>query len=793
MEGRVALVILLIDVGPGFEQLKGNSGIPTGAGVTERSSAVLVRHIDLGVEADEQLDHIHEAFGTGYVQGGHSFLVGGVEVRVALDQHFGSAKDSHFGRFPKQGSALTTRTYKVSVELGNYGNFEPGSIRLICGPSIFDCGQKKVAKWPLPGGLILAHQTDLCGVPRYEPRKDLGTHCNLFTGTHDSDHNLVPGNGPQIAIGQPVNGQIFATLAICKGILTRSNGTTTQWSYVSGSSQEPLISTHIGQLWAEKAQEFAHRECLVSIHQNIRKTFAQVKTDVDHLAAGFLALGLKSGDRIGIWGPNSYEWYLTQFAAGRSGLILVRKTCVEVNINPAYQPDELKYCLNLVGVKALVSAEAFKTQDYYALMNTIAPEVSGSVPGQIHMSKAPINPLGPLRNPHYFSGAFNLTKVMDQGAHPRHLAHLETIQEQIQMDDPCNIQFTSGTTGNPKGACLSHHNIVNNARFIGLRLKYGQKPHVIACSVPFYHTFGCVICNLCALIYGAKVVLPAPHFDARASLSAIQAERCTSLYGSPTMFVDMISVQKKECFDVSSVETGVMGGSTCPEELCKNVRKDLHMKNFTVCYGMTETSPVTFQGFPEDSVSLKTSTIGYPSAHTEVKVIDETGHLVPCGTPGELCTRGYSTMLGYWNDEAKTQETITPDRWLHTGDIAVIYDNGYGQIVGRIKDMINRGGENLYPREIEELLFKHPQVKEVSVIGVPDARMGEELCAWIRLKDAQPCSVDDIKFFCRGKVAHFKIPRYVLFVDLYPATVTGKIQKFKMREESIKLLNLNVQ
>ena len=347
-----------------------------------------------------------------------------------------------------------------------------------------------------------------------------------------------------------------------------------------------------------------------------------------------------------------------------------------------------------------------------------------------------------------------------------------------------------GTTGNPKGACLSHHNIVNNGKFIGLRLGYNKKPHKIAFPAPLYHTFGCVMANISALHYGASVVLTGPHFNAKECLDAIEQESCTSVYGTPTMFTDMIETMKLHPINTSSVETGIMAGAPCPEKLCKDVVKDLNAKHFTVAYGMTETSPVSFQGFPEDSIELKTTTIGYPAAHCEVKVVDEDGKIVPVGTPGELCTRGYSVMLGYWNDKDKTKE-IMNNGWLHSGDLGVIHANGYGQIVGRIKDMVIRGGENLFPREIEERVLHHPEVAEAYVIGVPDDRMGEELCAWIKLQaDSKDVTEQDIKAFCKETLAHFKIPRYILFVNEFPQTVTGKIQKFKMREQSIDLLKI---
>jgi len=361
---------------------------------------------------------------------------------------------------------------------------------------------------------------------------------------------------------------------------------------------------------------------------------------------------------------------------------------------------------------------------------------------------------------------------------------IEEIKKRVKMDDGANIQFTSGTTGNPKGACLSHHNIVNNAYNIGLRIGYDKKYARICCCCPLYHTVGCVIGNLNSLIHGSTMVLPAPSFDPKASIKAITDERCTSVYGTPTMFIDLLDVARKEKPDLSSVHTGIMAGATCPEELCRDVVNELNMKDFVVAYGMTETSPVTFQGFCDDDMKLKTSTIGFPSDHTEVKVVDDEGQVVPTGVAGELCTRGYSTMLGYWGDKEKTEEVYKQDRWFHTGDTAVIFENGYGQIVGRMKDMINRGGENIYPREVEDFLYTHSDIAEVQVIGVADKRLGEDLAVWVRLRADSETELTsgDIRAFCKGKLAHFKIPKYIYFVDSFPTTVTGKIQKFKMRE-----------
>ncbi|XP_059092050.1 medium-chain acyl-CoA ligase ACSF2, mitochondrial-like [Tigriopus californicus] len=558
-------------------------------------------------------------------------------------------------------------------------------------------------------------------------------------------------------------------------VLPSGNNSDIKWSYVCGTTSEPLTCKHVGQLFDEKTTEFASRTCIVSIYQDISKTFAEVRKEVDRLAAGFISLGMDKGDRLGIWGITCYEWYLVQFAAAKAGLVLV-------NINPAYQAAELKYCLNLVDVKGLVCSETFRTQNYYKILNAVAPEVEGSKPGSIKSANAPALEKLVMISDKEFGGAFRFQDVMKMGDSKEYMDKLESLQNKIQMDDACNIQFTSGTTGSPKGACSSHHNVVNNTRIMGQRIQFDKKPHAICLACPFYHSFGCIMGNICALTFGVKIVVPAAHFNGKSCLEAIEKEKCTAIYGSPTMFVDMLNLQRQHAYDVSSVETGIMAGASCPTELCKNVGKELNMTRFTVVYGMTETGPVTFQAFPGASTTL------YVNPHVEAKVCDENGKLLPCGTPGEICTRGYSTMLGYWGDEKKTKDTIDSKSWLHSGDLGVIHENGSLEIVGRIKDMIIRGGENLFPKEIEELLHQHPKVMEASVVGIPDERMGEELCAWIRLEDNTHCTEEELKAYFKGKIAHFKIPRFIIFVDKFPLTVTGKIQKFKVIEESIKKL-----
>jgi len=545
-------------------------------------------------------------------------------------------------------------------------------------------------------------------------------------------------------------------------------------SYVCGPGEPPLLGDTIGQMVDRAADSFGDREGLVVAQEGVRRNFSQLKTEIDRLAAGFLELGLKPGDRLGIWGPNTHEWYLTQFAAAKAGLILV-------NINPAYQPEELKYCLNKVGVAAIVASESFKTQDYYSLLCQVMPEINKSSAGDIKSSEVPSLKHVIMISEKKQEGTFRFEDVMDQDA-SRSSSLVTELSSKIRMDDACNIQFTSGTTGKPKGVTLSHHNLVNNAFNIGYRIGYNTQPHRICVSVPFYHCFGNVAGTLASLVYGAACVIPCPSFDGAACVKAIEKERCTSIYGTPTMFVDMLSVARQTKPDFSSVLTGIMAGAPCPQELCKNVMAELNMKDFVVCYGMTETSPVTFQGFNTDPLKVKTGTIGFPSNHVEVGVMDTDGHIVPTGVEGELVTRGYSTMLGYWEDKEKTDEVIGQDRWFHTGDVAVIDSSGYGQIVGRMKDMIIRGGENIYPREVEEFLHTHPSISEAQAFGVPDDRLGEELAVWIKLNQGHTMDEGEVRAFCKGKLSHFKIPRYIEFVDSFPTTVTGKIQKFVMRD-----------
>ncbi len=533
------------------------------------------------------------------------------------------------------------------------------------------------------------------------------------------------------------------------------------------------METTIGQALDAAALRWGEAEALVSAHQNIRWSWRALAQQADAFAAGLLALGLEPGDRIGIWSPNCAEWVLVQFAAAKAGIILV-------TINPAYRLHELEYTLNKVGVRALVTAESYKTSDYVGMVEALAPELPDSFPGALQAARVPslraaIKIGGDVR-----PGWFDVEDIPGL-AEPEHDAQLAQIAGELGPRDAINIQFTSGTTGLPKGATLTHRNILNNGYFVGLAQQLGPADR-ICIPVPLYHCFGMVMANMAAVTHGCAMVYPAPTFDPAATLEVIEQERCTALYGVPTMFIAALGAPNFAERDLSSLRTGTMAGSPCPVEVMKQVIDKLHMKDVTIAYGMTETSPVSFQTGPDDPLERRVSTIGKVQPHLEVKIVDEAGETTPRGAPGEVCTRGYSVMLGYWDDPEKTAEAIDPEGWMHTGDLGVIDAEGYGNIVGRIKDMVIRGGENIYPREIEEFLYTHPKVADVTVVGIPDPKMGEELCAWIRLAPGERADEDDIRAFCRGQIAHYKIPRYVRFVDEFPMTVTGKIQKFVIRE-----------
>jgi fatty-acyl-CoA synthase len=555
-------------------------------------------------------------------------------------------------------------------------------------------------------------------------------------------------------------------------------------SYVHGASDQPLIGKTIGQFFDDACAKWATRPALVVRHQNVRLSYAELREAVDRVAAGLLTLELNPGDRIGIWSPNNSEWVLTQFASAKAGLILV-------NINPAYRTAELEYALNKVGCKALILAERFKTSDYVGILRELAPELGHAQPGKLESARLPALRSVVLLGEGWHPGTFRFSEIMTRGgaSETKRIAELAPL---LQFDEPINIQFTSGTTGFPKGATLSHHNILNNGFFIGEAMRLTSEDR-LCIPVPLYHCFGMVLGNLAALTHGACMVFPGEGFDPLATLQAVAEERCTALHGVPTMFIAQLDHPEFSRFDLSSMRTGIMAGSPCPIEVMKRAVGNMHLSEITIAYGMTETSPVSFQSSTQDPLERRVSTVGRIQPHVEVKIVDLNGRIVPTGTPGELLTRGYCVMLGYWGDEERTREAIDAARWMHTGDLATIDAEGYCNIVGRIKDMVIRGGENVYPREIEEFLYRHPKIQDVQVIGVPDDRYGEEICAWVKLRPGVSATEEEIRAFCRDQIAHYKVPRYVKFVDEFPMTVTGKIQKFIMRERTIAELGLKVQ
>jgi fatty-acyl-CoA synthase len=555
-------------------------------------------------------------------------------------------------------------------------------------------------------------------------------------------------------------------------------------SYVHGVSPTPLIGATIGAFFDEAAVRWANCDALVVPRQTVRWSYAELKRRVDALAAGLVSLGLEPGARIGIWSPNTAEWVVTQFATAKAGLILV-------NINPAYRLSEVEYALNKVECSALITAHSFKSSDYVGMLRTLAPEIARDPPGALSAARLPaLKTLirigaGEEQGFRAFDEVVRVGDADDRTA-------LEARAAKLQFDDPINIQFTSGTTGAPKGATLTHHNILNNGYFTGEAMRLTARDRV-AIPVPLYHCFGMVLGNLACITHGAAMVFPSEGFEPLATLETVAAERCTALYGVPTMFIAELSHPEFRRFDLSSLRTGIMAGSPCPIEVMKRCVGEMHMDEVTIAYGMTETSPVSFQTSYDEPLERRVGTVGRIHPHVEVKIVDAEGRIVPPGVSGELLTRGYSVMLGYWNDEARTAEAIDRAGWMHTGDLASLDEEGYCNIVGRIKDMVIRGGENVYPREIEEFLFRHPKVEAAQVVGVPDPRLGEELCAWIKLKPGAAAEPQEIRAFCEGQIAHYKIPRYIRFVDGFPMTVTGKVQKFLMREEMIRELGLTVE
>ena len=525
----------------------------------------------------------------------------------------------------------------------------------------------------------------------------------------------------------------------------------------------PLLEETIGANLARTVAEHGDREALVSAHQGVRWTYAELAVEIDRVARALLACGFEKGDRIGIWAPNCVEWVLVQYATAQIGVILV-------NINPAYRTHEVRYALQQSGCRGLIAAENFKTSDYVAMVD----EVRESLPDLEQV---------------YFIGTDSWGELMaraDQVSSGR----VAEIGAGLDRNDPINIQYTSGTTGYPKGATLSHRNILNNAFFVAEGCKYTPEDRVCI-PVPFYHCFGMVMGNLGCTTHGATMVIPNDAFDPVATLRTVADERCTSLYGVPTMFIAMLALPEFESFDLGALRTGIMAGSPCPVEIMKQCIERMNMDEVTICYGMTETSPVSTQTATDDPIDKRVGTVGRVHPHVEIKVVDpETGEIVERGRSGEFCTRGYSVMVGYWNDEARTADAIDADGWMHTGDLAEMDDEGYVNIVGRIKDMIIRGGENVYPREIEEFLYGHPKIRDVQVVGVPDIKYGEEIMAWVQTEDGDELTADEVKEYCRGKIAHYKVPRYVAVTEEFPMTVTGKIQKFKLRDDAVEKFGL---
>jgi fatty-acyl-CoA synthase len=553
-------------------------------------------------------------------------------------------------------------------------------------------------------------------------------------------------------------------------------------SYVHGASGVPLLGAPIGDLFDRVAEQLPEHEALVSCHQGLRYTYRQLREECDRFARGLLALGVAKGDRVGIWAPNHAEWVVAQFATPKIGAILV-------NVNPAYRTHELEYALKQSGCSALIIAPPYKTSHYAALLREVCPELDDCGPGQLRAERLPelrtVIAFGDQRVP----GAYHWDDVL-AGAERVPADELARRQREQQFDDPINIQYTSGTTGFPKGATLSHHSILNNGYFIGERMRLTARDR-LCIPVPYYHCFGMVLGNLACATHGATMVIPAPVFDPRATLAAVAQERCTALHGVPTMFIAELGHPEFDTFDLSTLRTGIMAGSSCPIEVMKQVNAKMHMGEVTICYGMTETSPVSFQSTTDDPIDKRVSTVGRVHPHVECKIVDPaSGAVVPRGETGELLSRGYIVMLGYWGNPEATAEAIDAGRWMHTGDLATMDAEGYVNIVGRSKDMVIRGGENVYPIEVENFLYGHPKIQDVQVIGVPDEKYGEELMAWVILRPGQAAAPEELRDYCQGKIAHYKVPRYWKFVDAFPMTITGKIQKFKMREAATEELGL---
>lgn len=552
-------------------------------------------------------------------------------------------------------------------------------------------------------------------------------------------------------------------------------------SYASGTSSQPLLGMTIGEKFDQACQQYADQEAIVSSHQNRRLTYRELQQEVEAFACSLLKFGLKKGDRLAIWSPNCVEWTVTQFAAFKAGIVLV-------NLNPAYKSHELEYVLNKVSCKGLIIASQFKTTNYQELLTRIAPEISFCTDKIIHAERLPFLKFVIKIDEQQHTGIHRFSDLVTPPTADQ-LDQLDLASQQLQFDETINIQFTSGTTGNPKGTMLTHHNILNNGYFVGEGIRLTSKDKVCI-SVPLFHCFGMVMGNLACITHGATMVYPSAVFNALDTLKTIHEERCTAAYGVPTMFIATLEHEQFSEFDLSSLRTGIMAGSPCPREIMQRVIERMHMSEITICYGMTETSPVSAQSSVNDTIDKRVSTVGRVHPHVEVKIVDLEGQIVPTGTLGELCVRGYSVMAGYWGEEEKTHEVIDAAGWMHTGDIAEMDAEGFVKIKGRIKDVVIRGGENLFPKEIEDFLYTHPDISDVQVIGLPDLRYGEELCACIILHEHHQSDEESIRSFCKDHISHNKVPRYVKFFSEFPMTASGKAQKFKLQEIMRAELNL---
>lgn len=552
-------------------------------------------------------------------------------------------------------------------------------------------------------------------------------------------------------------------------------------SYVHGASTIALRGETIGTNFDNTVAQFPDNDALIVRHQQVHWSYSDLQERVNDFAAGLLALGLKPGDRIGIWSPNCCEWVITQYATAKCGLILV-------NINPAYRLSELQYALKTVQAKALILATTFKTSNYLDMINTLIPEIARSKPGKINSKALPHLSILIQTGDEPLAGTYRFTEVQELAVAKDH-AQLKHLSNSLQFDSPINIQFTSGTTGTPKGATLTHFNILNNGYFVGEAMKFTEHDR-LCIPVPLYHCFGMVLGNLACTTHGAAMIYPAEGFDPVSTLETVEAEKCTALHGVPTMFIAELDHPGFRDYRLDSLRTGIMAGAPCPIEVMKKVMTQMNMSEITIAYGMTETSPVSFQSSPQDEVEKRVTTVGRIQPHAEAKIIDAHGNVVPTGEVGELLTRGYLIMQGYWGDKKRTEEVIDDAGWMHTGDLATIDEHGYCSVVGRLKDMIIRGGENIYPREIEEYLYTHPKILDVQIFGVPDQKFGEVVCAWIRPTPDQSLTAADIRDYCKEQIAHYKIPKHIKFVDDYPMTVTGKIQKYKMKAQMMEELKL---